>query len=159
MQRPPSKKTLVLILRCLLVTEIACYVIGIPLQLWSSYFTDELLIEAGFQTPDPSQAELVVSVFGLMILVVSLPCSLVSWVGLFNFWGPSRWIYLGNAILLYVGDITVSIFDFSFHWSLPDAILQVSGPIEGAIIALIFLSSVAKEFETEAVVTATVVER
>lgn len=146
MKLPPNETTLVTILRGLLIAEIVITVLAIPLLLFSGAIVESVLQDAGFNS-EASDAEMVVVAFSCMFFVVIVPALIVSWIGLFNFWNWARWLYLGANVVGSLLAIPISVFDFSFQWGLPTAILDLAAPISGAIVAIVFLSPVAHRFQ------------
>ena len=146
MTSPISVEKLTTVLRGLLIAEICFSVIGIPLSLYSAIATSAYLENAGIVEPELSDAGTAVAAFSFLFVLVFVPCLIVSWIGLFNFWGWSRWLYLATNVAGILLTIPFSIFDFSFQWGLPTAILDIGQPITGAIAAIIFLSPLGNRF-------------
>jgi hypothetical protein len=143
---PPSDRVLVSTLRGLLIAEICLFVIGLPLELFSSMLTDAYLQEKGIAMPESPDAGMGMAAFGCLFLVVGIPCLIVSWVGLFNFWGWARWLYLSFNVFGYLLDIPLAFYDFSFQWRLPAAVGDIGSLVTGAIAAIVFLSPIATRF-------------
>lgn len=146
MHLPPEDHHLVAILRGLLIAEIVISALGLPFVLLSEIYTARILEERGWVT-DSTNAELVQSAFACVVLAAAVPAMIVSWIGLFNFWGWSRWLYLGVNCAMALLGILLGIFQFSFEWGLPNAVIDLGQPIWGCIAGIIFLSPVARCFQ------------
>lgn len=141
-----SVEKLTTVLRGLLIAEICISVMAIPLSLYSDFVVSAIWENAGIAEPELSDAGTVVAAFSSLFVLVFVPCLIVSWIGLFNFWGWSRWLYLATNVAGILLTIPFSFFDFSFQWGLPTAILDIGQPITGAIAAIIFLSPLGNRF-------------
>lgn len=149
MSLPPPNEKLTKILRGLLIAEICITVISIPLILFSGLVTEGYLEQNGLAQPESSDAEMAVAAFSCVILIVMVACLIVSWIGLFNFWGWARWLYLGIMIGGIIIDVPISLFDLSFQWGFPAAIGGIGQLITGAIAAIILFSPIAARFNAD----------
>ncbi|MFZ2653724.1 MAG: hypothetical protein WAX69_02300 [Victivallales bacterium] len=149
MQLPPSDINLVKILRGLLITDILITASSLPIMLFSGIVEKWVMEQRGIDPIEFTTLDTVVAVLGIILLIAIILALIVSWIGLFNFYSWSRWLYLGTIIAGYLLYIPLSIFIFSFNWGFPEAIMFAGGPVNGAIIAIIFFSSIAKMFEAK----------
>lgn len=78
-----------------------------------------------------------------MLGLITILTLVISWVGLFLFWNPARWMYLAAIVvpLLYS-----AFFSFTILPPVSDAIGILSALLGGAILALIFCSPIKKQF-------------
>jgi hypothetical protein len=149
MKSTPSETAMVYILRGLLIAEIVMTILAVPLSLFSSMIAESAFQEARLTQETSDATVAVVGYIHLLFFfaIAILPALIVSWIGLFNFWSWSRWLYLLTNVAAYLLAIPLGFFDFSFQWGLPSAILDLAQPLTGAIAAIVFFSPISVRFD------------
>lgn len=142
MQIPPSKNTIAKIFKSLLIAEIAIAAFILPISIIEASIIEQrgLIIE----TEDPN---LFLSGISILLMIVMLAALITSWVGLFRFRRWARWLYLGTLLVANIVFIPFSCFDLSVHWGLSLSVSDISCYITGSILAIIFLSPLADQFQ------------
>ena len=138
----PSKS----FLRTLIVVEIGLEILGIVVFLLTKSWLPESL-RAFLEAEEQTARALVIMkvVFPLFILW------LVSSIGLFFFWRPSRVLYLMSIVLgVLVSPFLGPYVDAGWGRAFQDAAITVSG----VILALVYFSPLKSLYETPAVASA-----
>ena len=147
-QLPPSKSLQRSIFSSLLIADILLCFLALPIGFWQGSIYSSWLAESGLEV-ETTDIEMLVGALWIMLLVVMLPATIVAWVGLFQYRNWARWLYL---LLMLAGNllaIPLGCFDYSFQWGVLTAIVDLMGPVEGALVAIVFFSPLAAEFSTD----------
>jgi len=148
MSRKTDTATPVSTLRCLLVLDIITTSAAIPLYALSGAMMIKANERLGI-TSELTGGDLFVGSFLCVYLGISIPAAIICWIGLFNSWSWSRWLYLiCTAVSLLLG-IAIGMFDISVQWSLPNAVTNLNAVFTGAILALVFFSPISSRFNSQ----------
>ena len=82
----------------------------------------------------------------MFVFLILIPAQIVAWVGMFRSRSWARWLYLALVIVTNCIVILLSISDFSMQWGLVTSVEDLGSYCAGAILALAFLSPMAKLF-------------
>jgi len=145
---PPSEKSLHQIFIALLITEIAFFVLTVPLSFFGGMMAEAAIEEAVGPT-EMTGPEVAVTVLASMIALVGIPSLIASWVGLFLYKSWARWLYAATGLVLGIIYVPISFMDFTLTWGLPSALNDLASVVSGAILATIFLTPLAHRFAPE----------
>ena len=97
------------------------------------------------QSVEESVRDRIVSGMAVFFLMVYLPAVLAAWAGLLARMAWGRWLYLGASAFIHLAYLPVSFIDVGDerYWAFTRQIDGIGGLVEGAILALLFLSPVA----------------
>lgn len=97
---------------------------------------------------EASEIEIVVGLVLIVLFLGLLALLISSWVGLFLLrpWAP--WLYLSMTVVGSVLGLLGGLFDVAPHWGLSSWIGGVGGQVSGALLALIFLTPLAQQFQS-----------
>jgi hypothetical protein len=141
----PNQKTVSVWFRGLLIAEVSLFMIAVPLSLISAFLFETAQEEIESSVELPVTHVLFVGL-GCISLLIGLPALIISWVGLFLFKPWARWLYLGVQIGFRLLVLPFSLTDYSPTWGFITALTDFGSLITGSILAIVFLSPLAKEF-------------
>jgi ribosomal protein L37AE/L43A len=145
MQLPPNKITIARIFRGLLIAEIAIVAFQLPVF----FIENSIIVERGLiieeEAPNIFLAGILFLLFVILVAVL-----ITSWIGLFKYRNWARWLYAGALLFGSIVFVPYSCFDISVHWGLSTSVSEIGSYITGSILAIIFLSPLAAEFQTVA---------
>lgn len=142
---PPDHKTLRRWYRGLLIADIALFLVQVPVRVFSELMVLATMRDAG-GVPEMSPVETVLASGTLLIALIAIPALIASWVGLFSYRPWSRWLYAVTTTAVLVLFLPLSLLDLSLQWGFPIALDNIASVVTGALLAVIFLSPVARSF-------------
>ncbi len=131
--------------RRLLVADI-CLVPATILLVIVSLFLPERI--AGDQVSTNINDGLIGFIVGVScaFMLLGIAANIVAWVGLFRYRVWARWLYLGVHLSMRAIALPFAILDHSPTWSLISLVENFGSLIQGAIMAIVFLSPIANRF-------------
>ena len=144
---PPSNSFLRSLFQSLLIADISLTPLALPIAFWQNSLSESWLDQAGLEM-EMTGVEMFIAALGIMLLVVILPSVIVAWVGMFRYRNWARWLYLFLIVAGYLLAIPMACFDYSLQWGLLTAIEDLVSPVQGALVAIAFLSPLASDFST-----------
>lgn len=142
---PPDGPTLHVWYRGLLIADIVLFLIQIPVRAFSEVMAAAVLERFGL-SPELSPAQAVLAGGTLVVALMAIPALIASWVGLFSYKSWSRWLYAVTTLAVLVLFLPLSLLDVSLQWGFPVAVDHIDSVVTGALLAVLFLSPVAREF-------------
>jgi len=148
MKLPPSNASLTSLLRILLIFEIVYGVIVLAIGFIESYIEGQFWAEIGLNE-EISNSEMFAFAIAAVALVVLLPVTIASWIGLFQQRNWARWLYLAVSASSILLGVFVGCFQWNYRWGLVTGLEASSGVVTGIILAICFLSPLAVGFTSE----------
>ena len=148
MKFPPSNASLTSLLRGLLIFEIVYGAIVVGIGFFESYIEGMFWAEMGLSQESGSSDMFILAIVAVSLVVV-LPATIASWVGLFQHRNWARWLYLAVTAFTLLLVVFVGCFQWSYRWGLVTALESIGSVVGGTILAICFLSPLAASFGGE----------
>ena len=148
MKLPPSNASLTSLLRGLLIFEIVYGAIVVGIGFFESYIEGMFWAEMGL-SQEPGSSDMFILAIMAVSLVVVLPATIASWVGLFQHRNWARWLYLAVTAFTLLLVVFVGCFQWNYRWGLVTALESIGSVVGGTILAICFLSPLAASFGGE----------
>jgi len=142
----PSSRRSVRLLRRLILIEAAATALFVPVALFGALVVEMVARQRGEVTGPAPEVESLVGAASCCFIVVWLPLSIVSWLGLYHLRPWARPLYLALSVVSVAFALAVGVIDFSTQWGLVGALSQASGMLSGAILAMAYYSPAAGRF-------------
>ena len=142
MEIPPRDSQLINVFRNLLIAEILLSVVGMLLAIGEGAAIPQPESSAEFSVLDGLQLGA-----GAIFLFLCLPALIAAWIGLFSFRAWARRLYFILMVIVTCISLPISFFDVSLDWGFTDVLMSISSTISGAIIAIMYLTPIAKLFD------------
>ena len=142
MEIPPRDSQLINVFRNLLIAEILLCVIGLLLGIAESAYLPQPESSAESSVLDG----LTLGV-GAILLFLCLPALITAWIGLFSFRSWARRLYIILQVVVICLTLPISLFHVSLDWGFTHDLSGIASTISGAIIAIMYLTPIAKLFD------------
>ena len=106
----------------------------------------EMMDASAEASAETTNSEMMIAVFYLVFLLVLIPATIASWIGLFLYKNWGRWLYFAMTVFSTLLNLSISIFDFSATWGFVSSLLEIDCMLTGAILVMIFLTQLANRF-------------
>ena len=148
MKFPPNNSSLATLLRGMLIFEISFAVIVVGIGFFETYLEGQFWAELGL-TEEISNSEMFAFAISVVAMVVLLPATIASWIGLFQHRNWARWLYLAVTSFSILLVVFIGCFQWNYRWGLVTAFESISSVVGGIILAICFLSPLAADFGGE----------
>lgn len=130
----------------LLIAQIVLSFVLVPVIIFGQIMLDNSMDASAEASAEITNSEMMIAVFYLVFLLVLIPATIASWIGLFLYKNWGRWLYFAMTVFSTLLSLSISIFDFSANWGFVSSLIEIDCLLTGAILVMIFLTQLANRF-------------